>query len=329
MIDKNEISSLGVGIKISVKDFVSNKPKVSELLAAGRENQINLFDIVNVLGIARTENRIGKAIKQLDCRQEVFIITKGGIDWQSKDGFRPAGNPETIRQNIEKSLQKLQLDTIDCFQVYWPDKSVPLDETIGQLDRLKEEGLIRYTGVANFSLPQLKTALRGGKIDFIQFPYNLYRREAGSRLFDFCRQHQIQTIGYEGLCHGFFTDEFLAGKLDLENTFQGPTDYINDNYMLFKAVTEKVADYINQEDINDSFTSTMIKWGLVQEGLDHLVIVAYEPEHVQKIAGAREVSLETGQAEKITALVRDELEKKLGEQALGKIFPDYSPDGEI
>ncbi len=324
MIEKNEISEVGLGIKISVRNFVSSKPDVPELLEAGRENKINLLDIVNVLGISRTENRVGRALDQLNCREDFFVITKGGIDWQSEEGFQPAGDPETIRKNVEKSLQKLRLEAIDCFQVYWPDKSVPLDETVGQLAQLKSEGLIRNSGVANFSLPQLKKALRGGDLDFIQLPYNPYRRGAGDDFLAFCRQNRLKTIGYEGLCHGFFTDEFLAGELELENSFQGSTDYIDRNYMLFKNLTKKIAEYLAEKNIDTSFTSTIIKWNLLQEGIDHEIVVGYEPEHVKKIAEAREVPLEAKEAEEINKLIHNELSGKLPAETISKVFPDHS-----
>ncbi|MGM0381678.1 MAG: aldo/keto reductase [bacterium] len=323
MIDKDELTEVGAGIKISIKNFVSEKPNVEELISRALELEVNLVDIVNVLGIARTENRVGKVINNLDCREDLFIITKGGINWESENGIQPAGSPENIRENVEKSLQKLGVDTIDCFQIYWPDKTVPLDETIGQLDRLREEGLIRYTGVANFSRSQLKTALQGGTIDYIQFPYNLYRRQAESNLLDYCQQNQIRSIAHEGLCHGLFTDEFIAGELNLENSFRGPTEYIDKNYPLFRSITKKIAEYVKDSEITGSFTSTMIKWGLKQKGLDHFVVVAYDPEHIDKIAGAREIELTAKQAKEITSLAREELEKNLDEDSLAAILPEY------
>lgn len=312
MIEPAEISKVGVGLRIGVKELVHDSNQLTRIISSALENGINLIDIVNTIGIGRVEKRVNKALQKLDCRDELFIITKGGVQWDSNGVMCPDGDPENIKKSVRYSLQLLGIDTIDCYQIYWPDEEVPFAETLAALEELKQEGLIRYTGVTNFSVEQIEKASQGGTIDFAQFPYSIFQRQAQKKLLPYCQSKNINTLAYGVLCRGLLTDDFLE-KGDLEfDTMQSSLAHVRDNFPLFRQAVHEIADYLKSENISAPLASSLIAWTLSHQGISRALVVAHNVEQVNVIARALQINLRAEQLEKITAITDKIIGKNLG-----------------
>jgi aryl-alcohol dehydrogenase-like predicted oxidoreductase len=101
---------------------------------------ITLIDTAPVYGFGRSEEIVGKALKGLD-RSQVVVATKVGLEWEGKKVFRNSTR-QRIRREVEDSLRRLGVDTIDLYQVHWPDPMVPMEDTAGEMSRLIEEGKV-------------------------------------------------------------------------------------------------------------------------------------------------------------------------------------------
>ena len=152
----------------------------------------NLIDTAESYG---TEDDVGNAIHKF--RNEVFLATKV--------------SPEHFRHNdvikaADDSLSRLQTDYIDLYQLHWPSQDIPIGETMNAMERLVEEGKVRYIGVSNFSADQLREAestLSQNKIVSNQVLYSLVDREIESDLIPYCQEHKITIIAYSPLAQGF------------------------------------------------------------------------------------------------------------------------------
>lgn len=159
---------------------------------------INMIDTAAAYGDGYSEEVVGRAVR--DCRHEVMIASKCD------------GSPETIRKTIDLALQRLQTDYIDLYQVHYPLPKYPVAEAIGAMEEIRQAGKIRYIGVSNFSLEQMKQAVQAGTIHTCQPPYNIFWRQFENDVIPFCQEHQIAVLPYSTLAQGLLTGEFRQRK---------------------------------------------------------------------------------------------------------------------
>ena len=169
---------------------------------------VNFFDTAPVYGFGRSEELIGKALKKV--RSKVFYATKCGLVWEKEElsSIEKVGNADSIRKEIESSLRRLQTDCIDLYQVHWPDVDTPQTETMEALMQLQEQGKIRYIGVSNYSVKQMKDCLKVGPVVSLQPNYSLVFRDIEENIQPFCIENNIGIIAYSPLGSGVLTGKY-------------------------------------------------------------------------------------------------------------------------
>lgn len=168
-------------------------------LRAAFEAGVTTFDTAEDYGNGHSERVLARALGPR--RREIVIATK--VSW---DHLRPAA----IMQACERSLRNLGTEVIDLYQIHWPAGSfgserVPLEESMGALLQLREQGKIRAIGVSNFDLAQLREACALGPVESLQPPYSLLWRHAERELLPWCRAHGIAVLAYSPLAQGLLT----------------------------------------------------------------------------------------------------------------------------
>src|SRR5882672_7782299 len=150
--------------------------------------------LIDTAEIYRTEDAVGQAVKGI--RDKVFIATKvSGGNLRHDDMLRAA----------DASLRKLESDYIDLYQIHWPNSSVPIKETMRAMETLVDRGVVKYIGVSNFSLGQLRAAQAAmSKCPIVsnQVLYNLNSREIEDDLLPYCQQQNVTIIAYTPLDDG-------------------------------------------------------------------------------------------------------------------------------
>ncbi|OGQ05072.1 MAG: hypothetical protein A3F82_02425 [Deltaproteobacteria bacterium RIFCSPLOWO2_12_FULL_44_12] len=164
------------------------------LLQKGIEMGMTFIDTAEVYGEGHAETLVGKACHGI--RDRVFIATK----------FSPehSKGPAVIKA-AERSLKRLGTDYIDLYQIHWPNPAVALEETLEAMGRLVQQGKVRYLGLCNFSLRDLKKALsfmNSSPILSNQVEYNLFDRTIEKQLLPFCQQNGITVVAYSPLDQG-------------------------------------------------------------------------------------------------------------------------------
>jgi aryl-alcohol dehydrogenase-like predicted oxidoreductase len=175
---------------------------------------INVIDTAPVYGFGRSEEIVGKALAD-GLRQGVLIASKVGLEWHDGKITRN-GSRDRIMREIGDSLRRLGTDTIDIYQVHWPDPKVPMEETAKAMLELYEQGTIRAIGTSNFSVAQMEAFRRVAPLHVVQPPYNLFERAIEAEILPYCRKNGIATFGYGALCRGL-----LSGRMRTDTKFTG------------------------------------------------------------------------------------------------------------
>jgi pyridoxine 4-dehydrogenase len=160
-----EVRRLGFG----AMRIVNDRQEGARVLRRAIELGVTLIDTANIYGAGVSEEVIAEALYPYP--DDLVITTKGGLGWGLQDRIRD-GRPEHLREALDASLRRLRLERIDLYQLHRHDPEVPIEESIGALAQLRQEGKIRLIGVSNFSLDQLRRAQSVTKIASVQNQYN-------------------------------------------------------------------------------------------------------------------------------------------------------------
>jgi len=231
---KTKIPSIGLGTGTGFKDI--GKKRNQELIYILQKaldlgiNFIsegkNLFiDTAEIYFDGNAEKLIGKAFKK--SRNRVFIATK----------FLPQHSSyKEVLKAAEGSLKRLQTDYIDLYQIHWPNPAVSIEETLTALENLVKTGKVRYIGVCNFSLRQLKEIRKYSKLPVVslQTEYNLLERSIEKHLLPFCETNKITVIAYTPLNSGNFLkkQEYLEIFSNLSEKYKKTTSQIILNFLI-------------------------------------------------------------------------------------------------
>jgi aryl-alcohol dehydrogenase-like predicted oxidoreductase len=187
------------------------------------ESGVNWIDTAPVYGLGRSEQVVGRALRDLPAADRPYVFTKCGLRFDEHDPTTPPRNvlaPASVRWELERSLQRLGVDRIDLYQVHWPPQDgTPLEEYWQCLVELRDEGKVRAIGISNHDAAQLAAAEAIGHVDAIQPPLSLIHREAAEDLLPWAAQHGSGVIAYSPLQAGL-----LSGAMTAERVSTLPPD---------------------------------------------------------------------------------------------------------
>jgi aryl-alcohol dehydrogenase-like predicted oxidoreductase len=205
---------------MGMSEFYGQGSEVESIATINRalDLGISFLDTADMYGSGSNEELVGKAIKNR--RHEAFIATKFGIVRSEGSLARTVnGRPEYVRLACEASLRRLKVDFIDLYYQHRVDPQVPIEETVGAMARLVEEGKVRYLGLSEASSETIERANKVHRITALQSEYSLWSRDPERDVLSACRRLGIGFVAYSPLGRGF-----LSGRIkrleDLE-----PGDY--------------------------------------------------------------------------------------------------------
>jgi aryl-alcohol dehydrogenase-like predicted oxidoreductase len=191
---------------------------------AALEAGITLFDTADIYSQGASEEFIGRALEGR--RDGVLVATKFGKEMDENPSDR-RGSREYVRWAVEGSLRRLRTDTIDVYQMHEPDPNTPLDETLGVLDELVQEGKVRFVGSSNYSAEQIAAADRlareRGLTRFVsaQNHYSLVERAVEDDVLPTCERLGIGQLPYFPLASGLLTGKYTRGEEATEGRLAG------------------------------------------------------------------------------------------------------------
>jgi aryl-alcohol dehydrogenase-like predicted oxidoreductase len=166
---------------------------------------VNWIDTAAVYGLGHSETVVAKALARWRGRRP-YVFTKCGMVWNEKREVGYSLKAASIRQECEKSLRRLHVDVIDLYQIHWPADALPeTEEGWSELVKLKAAGKVRWIGVSNFSVEELRRAQAIAPITSLQPPYSLLRRDIEADILPYCEEQGIGVIAYSPMGSGLLT----------------------------------------------------------------------------------------------------------------------------
>ena len=181
---------------------------------------VNWIDTAAVYGLGHSEEIVSRALKSWSGPRP-YIFTKCGVTWDAKGKVQHFLSAESVRKEIENSLRRLDVDVVDLYQIHWPpDPDSPrLEEAWSTLADLKREGKVRWIGVSNFNVKQLRRAQAIAPITSLQPPYSLINRAVEEDTLPYCLRENIGVIVYSPMASGL-----LTGAMTRERAAKLPQD---------------------------------------------------------------------------------------------------------
>lgn len=258
-----------------------------ETVLAALESGVTTIDTAPIYGFGKSEELVGKALQQYGNREDVQLATKLGLEWDDEENVARNSSRDRIRKEVEDSLNRLQTDYIDIYQIHWPDLDTDFEETAAAMKELLNAGTIRAIGVSNYNTNQMEEFQKTAPIHTCQPPYNLFERGIETDLIPYCNENNISLITYGALSRGLLSGkmnrdrEFEDGDLrkDSDPKFQGETF---DNHL---EAVEKLKQYADEE-VNKKVLHLAVRW-ILDKGVDAAIWGARKPSQVtfQRVFG--------------------------------------------
>src|SRR5271154_1307942 len=207
------VNRLGYGAMRITGDGIWGEPKDREnakkVLRAAVDLGVNFIDTADSYGPDVSERLIGEALSPY--AKGVVIATKGGLTRQGPNEWLPVGRPEYLQQQVEMSLRRLKLERIDLWQLHRIDPKVPVEESLGVIKKLQEQGKIRHVGLSEVKPHEIDQARKVVEIVSVQNQYNIGDRQHED-VVDYCAKHKIAFIPWFPVAAGKLAQP--GGKLD-------------------------------------------------------------------------------------------------------------------
>lgn len=276
-------------------------------IRAALDAGMDAIDTAPIYGLGRSETIVGQAIA--DRRREVKVLTKIGLRWDCSDGERfitgklPDGKPlhvhrnsrpDSVRIEVERSLQRLGVERLDLVQVHWPDPTTPVAETMGALAELRDEGKLAAIGVSNYDVDQLtqaQEALGDVPLASDQPIYSLVQRGIEDDVLPWARTNDVGLIVYSPLEQGL-----LTGKVRADRTFSDDegrsrrASFSGENRARVNAILDEVVATVAAAH-DATLAQTVLAWTVKQPGITVALAGARRPEQAQENAAAGELEL--------------------------------------
>lgn len=254
---KEELSAIGLGCWNMGGDWdSSSEGEAIKVVHAAVDAGVNLIDVAPVYGCGVSETVLGKALKDGGRREKVLIASKAGLPWDENKQTRNDLSKDSLFQEVEDSLRRLQTDYIDIYQMHWPDPSTPLEETAEALRRLKDSGKIRYIGLSNFAQKDVRAMMEMISIDCQQGLYNMLERNASSyhgiplgyrveeEVFPVVRDNGQAFFPYSPMFQGLLCGRFLDGADFSAKDVRSANPKLNGPaFEQYRACAQKLAEY--------------------------------------------------------------------------------------
>jgi aryl-alcohol dehydrogenase-like predicted oxidoreductase len=251
---------------------------------------VNWIDTAAIYGLGRSEDVVGRALKGI--REKVIVATKCGRRQSEDNQLYGDLRAEFIRQECENSLRRLKIERIDLYQIHWPQPDEKLEEAWIEIGKLIAQGKVRFAGLSNCTVTQIKRAHDIRPVTSLQPAYNMLRRDIEAEILPYCKANNIGVLAYSPMQHGLLTGTFTRDRVEglpssdfrLNNPrFQEPE--ISRGLELVKRLKGIASE------IGLSCSQLAIAWTLRDQAVTSSIVGVRRPEQIEETAKAGDAVL--------------------------------------
>ncbi len=246
---------------------------------------INWIDTAAIYGCGHSEELLGIALKKTKIRP--IIATKCGLLWNEKREKINCLKADSIRKECEDSLKRLGIETIDLYQMHWPDPEIDLEEGWGEMARLQKQGKVRYIGVSNFNAKQLDRIRKIAPVASLQPPYSMIRRDIEKDLLGYCAKNNIGVVTYSPMQRGLLTGKFSKkrlGELAPDDHRLKSGDYQEPEFSATLALVDKLRPIAERN--KRTLAQLAIAWVIRRPEVTAAIVGARKPSQIAETAPA-------------------------------------------
>ncbi len=289
------IGGAGWAFSWSSQDDRDSVKAIHAALDAG----MNWIDTAAVYGLGHSEEVVAQALNSYSGMRP-FVFTKCGRNWNQERQIQKDLRATSIRQECENSLRRLQIETIDLYQIHWPEPDDAIEEGWSTVSALQKEGKVRWIGVSNFNVIQLERVQKIAPVTSLQPPYSLIRPDIELETLPYVLQHHIGVLAYSPMGSGL-----LTGAMTHQRVANLPTDDWRIRNVQFQepllSRNIKLAEKLSVIGARHGRTvgETALAWVLHQPAITAAIVGIRTPEQVEGIRGALEFRLHETEIQEI------------------------------
>jgi aryl-alcohol dehydrogenase-like predicted oxidoreductase len=262
-----------------------------ESIRAALDAGVTFYDTAAAYGLGHSEEVVGQALK--GDRQKVILATKCGLVWDEDKIISKNGKFESVISEAEASLRRLGTDYIDLYQMHWPDtdQHASAEETMRAMDKLVQDGKIRYVGVSNYNIPLLEESLAVRHVDALQPPYSILRPAAEKELLPFCLEKGIGVVGYSSLTSGLLSGNYTYDtKFDTSDWRSRNKAHTGEGLRKNVDIVEKLKVIASRHDL--TMPQLAVAYTLAHPALTSAIVGVRKPSHITSVLPAVDVKLD-------------------------------------
>jgi aryl-alcohol dehydrogenase-like predicted oxidoreductase len=265
---------------------------------------VNWIDTAAVYGLGHSEEIVAKALKGRSERP--YIFTKCSLIWDDQRKVGHSLKTDSLRREIEGSLQRLQVDVIDLYQIHWPNPNEEIEEGWSTLAELQAEGKVRYIGVSNFNVQQMQRAMKIAPITSLQPPYSLVKPAVEAEILPFCLEHNIGVIVYSPMQSGLLTGKMTPERIAKmpENDWRKHNDEFQEPRLSRNLKLVELIQKIGQQH-ERSPGEVAIAWTLKNPAVTGAIVGGRNAKQVGGIIGAADLQLSQSELDQIEKFLQE------------------------
>ena len=281
-----------------------NKKESMEAIETMIERGVNLIYTAPFYGLGESEKIVGEVIR--DKRDDIVLLTKAGTGWDEKGVPFKRSDYKSILKDCEESLQRLKTDYIDLYLIHWPDEVTPIEEMMDAMNKLKQDGKIRFIGASNFSKEEVLESEKYVSFDVLQHPYSMVAQDF-RELLTWAHKNNIGTMSYGSLGAGILTGSIREmPKFSEDDMRLNFYDYFKEPK--FSKVMQLVKRLdVYAEKYNVPVSQVTINWNTQSGFLDTILMGVRNKKEAEENCAAFEWKLEQEDVESITKDIQETL----------------------
>jgi aryl-alcohol dehydrogenase-like predicted oxidoreductase len=268
---------------------------------------VNWIDTAAVYGLGHSEEVVARALKTWPGTRP-YVFTKCGLRWDVNGNVRKVLSADSIGREVEDSLRRLSLEAIDLYQIHWPPDpdSAQLEEGWSQLAQLQRQGKVRWIGVSNFNVQQLRRAQTIAPVTSLQPQYSLVHRETEDQILPYCLQEGIGVIVYSPMASGLLTGAMTrerAAKLPKDDWRKNHPDFSEPALSRNLALVERLREIARRH--NRSAGEVAIAWTLHNPAVTGAIVGARNARQAEGVMRAGDLRLTNEDVSEIETFVAE------------------------